>query len=140
MKKKPTKHGVAPLSLSALVLGLAFTGAQAQDLEGEQLQVFDDLCVSCHNFEDYAGGLDLSLVVHDPITAHPAEWERVTRKMRAGMMPPPGQPRPEFDEYMALVEWLEDEIDAVAEFDPGTKSIHRMNRNEYVNAIRDLLG
>src|SRR5690606_23925252 len=44
------------------------------------------------------------------------------------------------DEYMALVEWLEDEIDAVAGFDPGTKSIHRMNRNEYVNAIRDLLG
>src|SRR5690606_1246016 len=130
MKKKPTKHGVAPLSLSALVLGLAFTGAQAQDLEGEQLQVFDDLCVSCHNFEDIAGGVDVSLVVHEHSTASPADWEGVIRKMRAGMMPPPGQLRPEFAEYMALVEWLEDEIAAVAEFDPGTEPIHRMDRNE----------
>ena len=61
------------------------------------------------------------------------------RKLRAGMMPPPGARRPPAAEYAALRDWLESEIDRTAEATPGTKVLHRFNRTEYANAIRDLL-
>ena len=54
-------------------------------------------------------------------------------------MPPPAVPRPERDEYTALTAWLENEIDTAAEQNPGTKVLHRLNRKEYANAVRDLL-
>lgn len=117
--------------------------AWAQSQEGEtarQKQLMEEYCVECHNFEDYAGSLDLSFILDDQIPAHAETWEKVIRKLRAGMMPPPGEPRPEWDDYMALTEWLEKEVDSAASPRPGTKQIHRLNRNEYANVIDDLLG
>src|SRR5690606_11011866 len=67
------------------------------------------------------------------------EWERAIRRMRAGVMPPPGQQCPPRDQYLALTEWLENQIDQAAPVNPGGKMLHRLDRTEYANAIRDLL-
>ena len=81
-------------------------------------------------------GLDLAAVGQ-----HAELWEKVVRKLRAGVMPPPDVPRPPRAEYDALRDWLEAEIDrhALARVYPGTVVLHRLNRTEYANAIRDLL-
>ena len=102
-------------------------------------RLVDDYCVDCHNDADYTANLSLQGVDLDSV-AHDAEiWESVIRKLRAGMMPPPAVARPGRDEYAALTSWLENEIDSAAEANPGTKVLHRLNRKEYANAIRDLL-
>jgi hypothetical protein len=71
----------------------------------------------------------------------PAVWERVLRKVRMGQMPPPGLPRPPAPESAALAKYLETALDraAIAHPNPGRISVHRLNRGEYSNAIRDLL-
>ena len=77
--------------------------------------------------------------------AHIAEsaetWEKVIRKLRGGMMPPTGRPRPANDEAYKLISWLEMSLDraGIAKPNPGRATIHRLNRTEYGNAIRDLL-
>ena len=76
------------------------------------------------------------------LAADAAEWERVVRKVRAGVMPPAGRPRPDEATQDAFVAWLEGGLDrvAAAQPDPGrTATFHRLNRSEYQNAIRDLL-
>ena len=71
-----------------------------------------------------------------------ATWEHVTRRLRAGEMPPAGRRRPDAAEAHTMVAWLEAELDraAAATPDPGRPALHRLNRAEYANAIRDLLG
>src|SRR5439155_4110229 len=68
-------------------------------------------------------------------------WEKVIRKLRAGVMPPPDVPRPPLPDYGELRDWLENEIDraAATRTAPGAVVLHRLNRAEYANAIRDLL-
>jgi hypothetical protein len=106
-----------------------------------QRALLDQYCVTCHN--DRTRTANLSLQNLDLTTAgnNPQLWEKVVRKLRAGVMPPPGVRRPDFQAYTALTEWLETEIDrkAAAKPNPGTKVLHRLNRAEYANAIRDLL-
>jgi hypothetical protein len=69
-------------------------------------------------------------------------WEKVVRKLRAGMMPPQGMPRPNPAAYEAVTVALENELDRAAVAKPrlSTPGVHRMNRTEYANAIRDLIG
>ena len=98
-------------------------------------------CVVCHN--DVALTGNLSLQAFD-VTAAPqmAETaEKMIRKLRAGMMPPPGMPRPGADTLLALVEALETRIDeaAAANPNPGSRTFQRLNRAEYSRSIRDLL-
>jgi hypothetical protein len=98
-------------------------------------------CVTCHNEKSRTGGLSLE---HADLTAIPkgAEtWEKVIRKVRIGMMPPPGMPRPARAQLDDLAGYLEGALDraAVDKPRPGRMSIHRLNRAEYANAIRDLL-
>jgi hypothetical protein len=80
--------------------------------------------------------LDLSKVPDQAET-----WEKVIRKLRGGLMPPPGLPRPDRAASQNLISWLETELDnaAAAKPNPGRPLLHRLNRTEYVNAIRDLL-
>lgn len=103
--------------------------------------VLDQYCVGCHN--DRAKVANFSLEKADLAGAgdHPEIWERVIRKLRAGMMPPPGIPRPALATYEGLRDWLESEIDkkAAAHPNPGSVILHRLNRTEYKNAVRDLL-
>jgi mono/diheme cytochrome c family protein len=104
--------------------------------------VLDEFCVTCHNQTLRTAGLALdSLDVAKP-GARPDVWERVIAKLRAGSMPPPGRPRPDAATYRAVASWLETEIDRAwaANPNPGRISaVHRLNRTEYNNAIRDVL-
>jgi len=98
-------------------------------------------CVACHNQTLSTAGLSFqSLDVTTP-TAHADKWERVIGKLRTGTMPPRGLPRPDEATYNAVASWLETEIDraAAARPNPGrSNTVHRLNRTEYNNAIRDL--
>ena len=98
-------------------------------------------CLTCHNERTKRGdmvleGRDLSNVAADPET-----WERVVRKLRAGTMPPRGRPRPDAAVLTAFVNGLETDLDAAAAVapNPGRSGVHRLNRVEYENTIRDLL-
>ncbi|HEY6329361.1 MAG TPA: DUF1587 domain-containing protein, partial [Blastocatellia bacterium] len=75
------------------------------------------------------------------LSSNGAAWEKVLRKLRSREMPPPGMPRPDAATYGALVEFIESERDRLAEANPnpGHPTLHRLNRTEYANAIRDLL-
>jgi mono/diheme cytochrome c family protein len=101
----------------------------------------DRYCVTCHNARLKTGGLtldrrDLAFVGRDAET-----WEKVARKLRTHEMPPPGLPRPDQTIYDSLATMIERALDGAAAADPhpGRVAVHRLNRTEYTNAIRDLL-
>ena len=105
---------------------------------GEVLQRY---CVTCHN--ERLRTADLALDTLDPSrpAANPEVWERVIAKLRAGSMPPPGRRRPDAATYDAVARALEDDLDRAwaANPNPGRiTAVHRLNRTEYRNAIRDL--
>jgi Protein of unknown function (DUF1592)/Protein of unknown function (DUF1588)/Protein of unknown function (DUF1585)/Protein of unknown function (DUF1587)/Protein of unknown function (DUF1595) len=105
--------------------------------------VITKYCISCHNERARTGGLALDrLDVANPGT-HPAVFEAVVEKLRAGSMPPPGRPRPDAATYVAAATELERALDRAwdAHPEPGRiGAVHRLNRTEYANAIRDLFG
>ncbi len=97
-------------------------------------------CFDCHNRQDLASGLAFDVMSPDHISDNAETWEAAIRKLRGGLMPPAGAPRPEGQSAAALVSWLENEIDtAASEPAPGRVSLRRLNRREYAYAIRDLL-
>jgi len=98
-------------------------------------------CMACHNERLKTGGLVLDPQALGNVPAHAETWEKVVRKLRAGLMPPPGMPRPPAEVLNGLVGSLEDELDRAATVspNPGRPMLHRLNRAEYANAIRDLL-
>ena len=100
----------------------------------------DRYCVSCHNDRTRTAGLTLDALDLTQVGSGAAVWEQVVRRLRAGAMPPVGRPRPDSESTHHFVSWLENALDqeALATPDPGRRSIHRLNRSEYANAIRDL--
>jgi hypothetical protein len=103
--------------------------------------VFAKYCVSCHNGTRRTADLALDGDLGD-IAARPETWEKVIRKLRTEAMPPAGLPRPDKATYRATAAQLEQAIDQAAQRrpDPGRlPPVHRLNRTEYRNAIRDLL-
>lgn len=104
--------------------------------------VLDTYCVACHNQTVRTAGLALDTVDVTRPAANAEVWEKVITKLRMGTMPPVGRPRPDTATYDASARWLETEIDravAAAGPNPGRPSgVHRLNRAEYRNAIRDL--
>jgi hypothetical protein len=103
--------------------------------------VLDRYCVTCHNSRAKSGGLVLEKIDLSDVGAHSDTWEKVVRKVRAGMMPPPGMPAPPDADKQALLGSLTAQLDraALASPQPGRPLVHRLNRAEYANAIRDLL-
>jgi len=101
----------------------------------------DRYCVTCHSDRLKTAGLTLESIDTANIAGAPDIWEKVVRKVRVGMMPPQGSPAPDAASRAALVSWLTGELDAhaAAHPDPGRPLVHRLNRAEYGNAIRDLL-
>src|SRR5262249_51418273 len=105
--------------------------------------VLNRYCVTCHNERLKTGGFVLNSADTTAIGQHPEVWEKVVQKLRAGIMPPLGSPRPDARTYEGLTTWFESELDrqAAAHPNPGrAPAFHRVNRVEYHNAIRDLLG
>ena len=104
-------------------------------------EVVDRYCVSCHNQRLQTGGLALDTLDATNVDAHADVWEKVVRKLRTRVMPPVGARRPDEATYRAVVEALETSLDrgGAAHPSPGAPVVHRLNRAEYANAIRDLL-
>jgi hypothetical protein len=100
-------------------------------------------CISCHNDRTRTGGLALDRLDAANPGTHADIWETVVEKLRAGSMPPPGRPRPDAATYLAAADELERALERAwaARPDPGRiGAVHRLNRAEYSNAIRDLFG
>ena len=106
--------------------------------EQEARATVDKYCVGCHNNRTRIGGLSLEIGMDD-LAAHGETWEKVILKLRSGTMPPAGSPRPDRVTYDRLAGWLETTIDRTAPGYAGRPLLHRLNRAEYANTIRDLL-
>jgi hypothetical protein len=107
--------------------------------------VLDSYCVSCHNETLKTASLSLedkSASVAE-LGQNPAVWEKVLLKLQTRSMPPVGMPRPDEGFYKSMASYLDHGLDALAKADPNpgrTVTMHRLNRTEYTNVIRDLLG
>ena len=108
---------------------------------GEFRTVLDRYCTACHSDRLRTAGLTLESLDLAHVAAGAETWEKVIRKLRAREMPPPRRPRPDDATYARFVHWIEGELDAaaLANPNPGAETIHRLNRTEYTNAVRDLL-
>ena len=117
------------------------TPAAAAQAPSAQRALLDKYCVTCHNRRTNTAGLTLDTFNPDDASAHPEVWEKVIRKVRGRMMPPIGMPRPDEVALDALASSLETSLDraAASNVNPGHVILHRLNRSEYGNAIRDLL-
>jgi hypothetical protein len=124
------------LALALPVLsGAAEPGATRQKLVNRY-------CLDCHNATDWAGGLALDIQDTAHVAGDAKIWESVVRKVRAGMMPPGGKPRPSREDIRAFASGIEHDLDRAAAAHPviAAAGVRRLNRAQYANAVRDLLG
>jgi Protein of unknown function (DUF1592)/Protein of unknown function (DUF1588)/Protein of unknown function (DUF1587)/Protein of unknown function (DUF1585)/Protein of unknown function (DUF1595) len=126
-------------SLLALLLPLRLLAAPSTLSDAAQQHLVQQYCSGCHNYDDYKGGVEFE--VFDPSKAHEEAslTERMIKKLRAGMMPPAGKPRPDQATVQAFATSLETEVDAHAKPNLAMPRLHRLNRTEYQNAVRDVL-
>jgi hypothetical protein len=106
-----------------------------------QRVLVNQYCLGCHNQKLKTAGLALDTLDFTNVGRNAGEWEKVLRKVRSGEMPPPKMPRPAATATSSFTTWLESALDqaAVANPNPGRPALHRLNRAEYSNAVRDLL-
>ena len=141
MPFKPARSFIIGMSVALSIGPVSGQGVRAGSTEKPRA-LLDRYCVSCHNDRLKTANLSLQGLDLTNVADRAAVWEKVIRKLRAGVMPPPDIPRPPLPDYDALRDWLESEIDTAAatKTAPGSVVLHRLNRTEYANAIRDLLG
>ncbi len=144
MKNRRLRSGVVLLigiaaAFYAISTSQADRGKRVADADHQAM--IEEYCVGCHNKDSKTAGISLEGLNFNKVGADAGVWEKVLRKVRTGQMPPSGMPRPEPASVTAFVSWLESSLDRAAEADPnpGRPGIHRLNRAEYSNAIRDLL-
>jgi cytochrome c551/c552 len=139
MRSVGRKTRVLSTRLVCYALALAlFSGALSAETPQ---QFFNQYCVTCHNQKMHTAGLALDRLDASKPAADPEVWERVIAKLRAGSMPPPGIPRAESAAYREVAAQLETGIDRAWAVNPNPgriSAVHRLNRAEYQNAIRDL--
>jgi mono/diheme cytochrome c family protein len=116
--------------------------AAAKQSINKHWSMLDRYCSDCHNVTDWAGSIAFDSMQPDEIGKEADTWERVVRKMRGAMMPPPGKRQPDRAEAREFVAALQTTLDASAKdrVMPGTVPLHRLNRIEYANAIEEILG
>lgn len=135
--------GAGYLSARPLQTTAPATGSPTPSLSTIDVRrTLDQYCVTCHNGRLKTAGLQLDALDVNHVADHAPQWEKVAMKLRTGEMPPPGRPRPEATASHAAAAALERALDtaAAAKPHPGRVPVHRLNRTEYSNAIRDLLG
>src|SRR5262249_29871372 len=122
---EPPEAGAAPQA----------TGSTAQ------LETINQYCVGCHNDRGKAGGVSFQGLTPAGIGEHSDIFEKAVRKLRGRVMPPPGAKQPDAKAVDSLVAWLEDTLDKAETkaHIPDQVVLHRLNRKEYSNAVRDLL-
>ena len=128
---------------AACVMGVgAPSGAGAQQPAAAappQRALLDQFCVACHNDRLRTGGLSMQQLDITDVAANAETLEKIVRKLRDGEMPPAGRRRPDAVAIDSFATALEARLDAAAAPDPGRVASRRLNRTEYVNAVRDLL-
>jgi hypothetical protein len=126
---------------SSLISGAQTAPAPAQAPAALDTALINQYCITCHNQRAKVGGLTLDTLDYEHLDKDAATWEKVVRKIKTGMMPPSGVRRPERQALDAFANEVEKRLDAAAvrNPNPGTAALHRLNRTEYANVIRDLL-
>ena len=132
-----------PVVVVVGAVGVALKLRSGHGPEHDQAQwgVIQHYCFDCHDSAEQAGGRAFDKLSPERIADDAETWEAAIRKLRSGLMPPAGQPRPDGETTTQLVAWLEDKIDTATahKSEVGRVSLHRLNRREYAHAIRDLL-
>jgi mono/diheme cytochrome c family protein len=130
------------LTVGVLLGSVTSAAAQAQAApEQGSWSVVQTYCFGCHNSKARVGGLALDALSPDRIAEDAQTWEAAIRKLRGGLMPPPGAKRPDGQSVVELISWLEKKIDVSAtDSRPGRVALRRLNRREYAYVIRDLVG
>ena len=131
-----------PAPGSPQAAGAASAQQTSVDPNAEPQRMFRRYCIGCHNDRLRTPDLSIAALDVENVPADAETWEKVVTRLRAGSMPPPGRPRPDEATYRHVAGWLESELDSAwaAAPNPGRiNAIHRINRTEYRNAIRDLL-
>ncbi|PYR44004.1 MAG: hypothetical protein DMF93_01535 [Acidobacteria bacterium] len=142
MRRRDRAYGIAAAFLVWIAASVISLSGQSAPSPSPQRTLLDRYCVTCHNDRLKTANLSLQGLDLTTVGDQAELWEKVIRKLRAGVMPPPDVARPPLADYEALRDWLESEVDraAATRVAPGSVVLHRLNRTEYANAIRDLLG
>jgi mono/diheme cytochrome c family protein len=135
----PLKSASALLTLAATAAALS--GCSSRPDPEDAMATMRQYCADCHNDVDLTAELSFEGLSPENVAAHAEAYEKAVRKLRARVMPPPGEPQPESGDVDELVAWLETTLDANESIDRISDQVvlHRLNRREYENAIRDLL-
>ena len=132
---------IAACGISWVAATAANPSAAPADASHGNWKTVQQFCFDCHNTEDWAGGVAFDTMADDAIPTDAKIWEQAVRKLRGGMMPPPGRKRPDAAAVNNLVSYLEKTLDdATTHPDPGRVALRRLNRREYANAVHDLIG
>jgi hypothetical protein len=115
---------------------------QQPQVSSPQQTLLNQYCITCHNQRAKTAGVMFDTMDVSDVSKNGAIWEKAVRKLRGGMMPPPGARQPDRGAVESFVSYLETSLDAAAAAkpNPGRVGLHRMNRAEYANAVEDLLG
>ncbi|MES2624721.1 MAG: DUF1592 domain-containing protein [Pseudomonadota bacterium] len=120
---------------------LAVQASAQEQASHPEWALVERYCLDCHNDEDWAGQLALSLMGPDSVHEQPEVFEAVLKKLGGRLMPPPGNDQPEQANIDGFTAWVEDTLDANAELPKaGHVPLQRLNRTEYARSIRDLIG
>jgi hypothetical protein len=137
MRRWPIAAGLtfAALAVGVIVIDLPWLAGGGRD------EVLSRYCVECHNDLERAGDVSFESLDRRDLAAHADVWEAAVRKLRTGLMPPLGEPRPERAVLDSFAASLESGLDAAwaRAPNPGARPLARLNRTEYANAVRDLL-
>ncbi|PWT96851.1 MAG: hypothetical protein C5B51_32490 [Terriglobia bacterium] len=139
---RPIKNSVPLIAALGLIgVFIASSPSQAQDPAAAQLATIKQYCQGCHNDKAKVGSVTFENITAASIAQNPELFEKAVRKLRGRVMPPPGAKQPDGKAVDSLVAWLEGSLDQVP--NPAHVSdqvvLHRLNREEYENAVRDLL-
>ena len=129
--------------VSALTLAATGCSQSPEERLASEWGMLNQYCTECHDDTEQAGELSLEGVTPTEVAANPETWEHVVRRLRGGVMPPPGGAHPAKEQLVAFVAALEASLDAAAAKgtnSPGHVVLHRLNRVEYGTAIKNLLG
>src|SRR5215510_5692636 len=133
--------GLFAASLAGVFTASPATSAAQTSGADVQLATIKQYCAGCHNDRAKTGGVSFEGITAESIGQHAELFEKAVRKLRGRVMPPPGAKQPEPAAIDSLVAWLETSLDRAAgqAHMPDQVVLHRLNRKEYANAIRDLL-
>src|SRR3984885_14740096 len=120
----------------------ASSSAPAMITPDDHKHMLMQYCTACHNDKAKTAGMSVVPLDANNLPANQDTWEKILRRLSLGEMPPKGMPRPPKEQITAFTSWLAKSLDdqAAAHPDPGHATVRRMNRTEYANAVRDLLG